>query len=464
LVNILSSTKFDAKMKKTKVIISGAGLAGSLLASCMAKHGFEVEVFERRADMRKGTVEGGRSINLALSNRGIKALQKIDMAVPVLKEAIPMSGRMMHSVNGDLAYQPYGVEGQCINSVSRSGLNLKLIEYADTFPNVKLNFSSKVVHADFDKTSITIENDKGLEETHYADFIVSADGAFSPIRNLMQKYLRFNYSQNFENYGYKELEIQPNEDGSFKLDKNALHIWPRGEFMMIALPNPDGSFTCTLFMPYEGEVSFEKLISKNEVNAFFNKYFADILPLVQNLEEMFFKNPIGSLVTIRCNPWVRGKFALLGDSAHAIVPFYGQGMNAAFEDVAVLDSLIKNKQEETSWEEVLEEYQKERIVNANAIADLALQNFIEMRDLVAKPEFLEFKRVENLLCKHFPEKFKSQYELVTFSDLSYSLAQKSGEANSKLINYLIENQLVDMVEKKNEIESAMKHFNIQYAE
>ena len=447
-------------MNNGKIIISGAGLAGSLLASCLANRGFQVEVFERRPDMRKWKAEGGRSINLALSNRGIKALRKVHMDGPVLKEAIPMHGRMMHNTQGVLTYQPYGTEGQFINSVSRSGLNMKLISLAEEKQEVNLHFSHRIADVNFESTTVWVETPEGQMVEHKADAIIAADGAFSPIRLAMQKTNRFNYSQQYENYGYKELEIPPLEgDHPFQMEPNALHIWPRGEFMMIALPNPDGSFTCTLFLPYEGPISFDSLQTEDDVHQFFHTYFADTLPLISRLEQTFFSNPTGSLVTVRCAPWVRGKVALLGDAAHAIVPFYGQGMNCAFEDVAVLDNLIESNMS-AGWEDVLDRYQKERIPNANAIADLALQNFIEMRDLVGHKDFLDFKEIEHTLCEKYPHFFKSQYELVTFSDVTYKTALESGEKNASLIRFLQENDNRQYLQQPDQMHSLFSRFHI----
>jgi kynurenine 3-monooxygenase len=447
------------EMKNQKIIVSGAGLAGSLLAACLAKKGFKVEVFERRADMRKGPVEAGRSINLALSSRGINALKKVGMDAEVLKDAIPMYGRMIHDIKGETFLQPYGTKGQYINSVSRSGLNLKLIDLLDSYPNATVHFNSPTVNVDFDKTSLIVSNN-GNSVEHTGDAIIASDGAFSPVRSKMQKTTRFNYSQEYENYGYKELEIKPNEDGGFKIDKNALHIWPRGDFMMIALPNPNGSFTCTLFLPYEGEKSFENLQTENQVNQFFQNWFPDAKALMPDLTEMFFSNPIGALVTVRCNPWVRGKVALLGDAAHAIVPFYGQGMNAAFEDVAVLDELIADL--DVDWDNVFDLYQQERIHNANAIADLALQNFVEMRDLVGRDDFILFKKVENRLCELYPDRFKSQYELVTFSNVPYSFAQKAGSKNAALIHFIIEHHLQNNLEDSVKMNELFDKFEINF--
>jgi kynurenine 3-monooxygenase len=298
---------------------------------------------------------------------------------------------------------------------------------------------------------------------HKATAIIATDGAFSPIRGEMQKTLRFNYSQTYENYGYKELEIPPSKTSNnlFRIEKNALHIWPRGDFMMIALPNPDGSFTCTLFLPYEVEISFDSLKTPQDVEQFFQKYFQDSMEHIEDLTGTFFRNPTGSLVTVRCSPWVRGNVALLGDAAHAIVPFYGQGMNAAFEDVAVLDSLL-DEMEGKSWNEIFEKYQELRIPNANAIANLALQNFIEMRDLVGKPEFVEFKKVENKLCETYSEYFKSQYELVTFSDVPYSKAWDSGARNAELINHIIQTNQADKIGDLDWFNNLMKEFEIIY--
>ncbi len=424
---------------KEKAVIIGGGLSGSLLAICLAKRGLEVELYERRSDMRTTIAEGGRSINLALSTRGIEALKKVGLADQVLNDAIPMTGRQMHSKIGELTNQPYGTDGQYINSVSRAGLNLKLVQLAGEYPNVKMFFNCKCTDANLKNNSATIITSDGAEIQVSGDVMFGTDGAFSAIRSEMQKTNRFNYSQTYENYGYKELEIVPGKNGSFQIDKNALHIWPRGEFMMIALPNLEGSFTCTLFLGYEGAQSFANLKDEASILEFFNTYFADAVPMMPNLVKDFMENPIGNLVTVRCNPWVINRFALVGDAAHAIIPFYGQGMNCSFEDVKDLDDLIE--QHYPNWDVILDEYQKARIVNANAIADLACKNFVEMRDLVGRPEFMKFKHVEHELCDLYPEHFQSQYELVTFNTTPYSYAQSQGGKNEALIYSLIEQGL-----------------------
>jgi kynurenine 3-monooxygenase len=441
---------------KEKIAIVGGGLSGSLLATCLAKRGFTIDLYERRGDMRKGKVDAGRSINLALSTRGIEALNKVGLAEQVLGEAIPMNGRQMHSVLGELTYQPYGKEGQYINSVSRSGLNIELLELADAYENVTIHFNHRCIAADLDNNTATMETTDGKRVEIKADIMFGTDGAFSAIRSEMQKTIRFNYSQTYENYGYKELEIPAGPEASFLIEKNALHIWPRGEFMMIALPNPGGNFTCTLFLPYEGKNSFEQLKTEEQVKAFFSTYFPDAAKLMPDLTRDFFSNPVGNLVTIRCNPWVYKKFALVGDAAHAVIPFYGQGMNCSFEDVKELDEIIGEHY--PNWDLILDKYQDARVVNANAIADLACKNFVEMRDLVGRADFMHFKHIEHDLAEFYPEIFKSQYSLVTFSTTPYAYALAQGIKNEALITYIIANKLETELADRNVMLPLLKDF------
>jgi kynurenine 3-monooxygenase len=432
-------------MSKEKVTIVGGGLAGSLLAVYMGKKGYTVNLYERRPDMRKQSIDGHKSINLALSGRGIKALEKVGLADEILKDAIPMKGRMMHDDKGDLSFQPYGLEGQYINSVSRAGLNYKLLELADREENVNLHFDHFCTNADLKNSSTEFELPDGSTVTDNADLLIGTDGAYSAVRDAIQRAGRTDYSQMYLKHGYKELEI-PAKDGEFAMDANSLHIWPRGNYMMIALPNPDKSFTCTLFFPFEGPLSFETIQTPEEIMSFFNEHFTDAVPLMPTLVEDYMKNPVGSLVTVKCFPWVEGHSALLGDSAHAIVPFYGQGMNACFEDVTVLNQMMEKHL--PNWDKVLDEYQKERKPNDDAIADLALQNFIEMRDHVADPTFLRKKRIENELNRLYPDDFDGQYELVTFSHMPYKYAIEQGAKNDKLLYHIIENDLDDKLEDK----------------
>lgn len=416
-----------------KITIIGGGLAGSLAAIYMAKRGFEVSLFERRPDMRKTNIYQGKSINLALSTRGLHALEKIGLDKEILADAIPMYGRMMHSKTGELTYHPYGKQGQAINSVSRGRLNQKLIELADEFPNITIYFNSKCIDVDVDKTTAVFELEDGSHKTIISDRILGTDGAFAATRSKLQTSERFNYSQSYLHVGYKELEIPEGENGKFMMEKNALHIWPRGSFMMIALPNPKGDFTCTLFMPFE---LFDSIKTKEDVARFFNEEFADAVPMMPTLLDDYMKNPTSNLVTVRCYPWVKeDKLALAGDAAHAVVPFYGQGMNCSFEDIVVLDNMIEKYGND--WNTIFEEYQKERKPNADAIADLAIQNYYEMADKVGDKHFLHKKHIEHELTELYPDKFKSQYELTTFSLSGYKYAWDMGKKNDALLEKII---------------------------
>lgn len=422
-----------------KIAISGAGLVGSLWALYLGQKGYAVDVFERRPDMRNKTGDSGRSINLALSRRGLKALEKVGLLESVKSMAIPMHGRLIHDLEGNTELQPYGREGEFINSISRAGLNELMLEKADALDNVNFHFEKPCTG--FDKDSLKLQ--LGDESLDY-DLVFGTDGAFSAIRSTMQRTDRFDYQQSYLPQGYKELSIRPNEDGSFKMDKNALHIWPRKKFMLIALPNQDGSFTCTLFLDFEGETSFEKLKTEADVQAFFEKYFPDALELMPHLNEEFFSNPTSSLVTVKCAPWAYGgKYLLLGDAAHAIVPFYGQGMNAGFEDCYLLDEMWEDNPEK--WPTIIEEFGKSRKADGDAIADLALHNFIEMRDLVADEQFLLQKKIEKAIQKKYPNEFKPLYSLVTFSDVPYSEALRLGKLHNAYFQK--RNDLADIAEK-----------------
>lgn len=428
-------------MSKQHITIIGGGLAGSLAAIYMAKRGFKVSLFERRPDMRKANVYQGKSINLALSTRGLFALEKIGLDKEVLADAIPMYGRMMHSRTGELSYHPYGKQGQAINSVSRGRLNQKLIELADAYDNIDIYFNSRCIDVNIDETTAVFQLEDGSTKTVKSDRIIGTDGAFAATRGRLQITDRFNYSQSYLHVGYKELEIPEGENNSFRMEKNALHIWPRGSFMMIALPNPKGDFTCTLFMPFE---LFESIKTKEDTLAFFNKEFADAVPMMPTLLSDYEKNPTSSLVTVRCYPWVKDdKIALAGDAAHAVVPFYGQGMNCSFEDIVVLDNMIEKYGDD--WKTIFNEYQIERKPNADAIADLAIQNYYEMADKVGDKHFLHKKHIEHQLTELYPNKFKSQYELTTFSLSGYKYAWDMGKKNDALLEKIIADKAEDKI-------------------
>ena len=410
-------------MNKKDIIIIGAGPVGSLLSIYLAKRGHAVKVFERRADMRKENISAGRSINLALSDRGIKALEAVGIMDAIREISIPMHGRFIHQQDGSNAYQPYGNAGQYINSVSRGALNAKLMVLAEQH-QVEFYFHEKCNSINWEKNDIEFEKTLSQQtELRHADLIFGSDGAFSAARLGYQlKHDRFQYQQYYINFGYKELHIPPGPNGSFQLEKNALHIWPRGNFMLIALPNIDGSFTCTLFFPFEGTPSFASLDTKEKVQEFFNNTFADIVALMPGLTDDFFNNPTSSLVTVKCYPWVvDDKFALIGDAAHAIVPFFGQGMNCGFEDCSVLEQLMEVHGD--NWNTILQEFQQSRKPDSDAIADMALNNFVEMRDKVSDKKFLLQKKIESAFSKKYPDQWIPAYAQVTFSPhIRYSQA------------------------------------------
>jgi len=423
------------------VVIAGAGLVGSLLALSLGNRGLTVDVYERRQDMRKLSFEGGRSINLALSDRGWKALKEVGIDSEIEKIGIPMYGRMIHNDDGSTVYQAYGEADQAIYSVSRGALNWALMDAAEKHPKVNFYFDEKCDKIDTRKGSVQFTNtNTGEQKSITPNLIFGADGAFSKVRYSMQRTPQFNYSQSYLPHGYKELHIPAAQNGGFRINKNALHIWPRHSFMLIALPNLDGSFTCTLFLSYEGEVAFDKLKTAEDVAQFFNTHFADAVPHMPNLIPDFFDNPVGSLLTVRCSPWIKNdNIALIGDASHAIVPFYGQGMNSGFEDCTVLNACINEFTHNniTDWQATLAKYQELRIPDANAIADLALRNFIEMRDLVADPMFLLRKKIAKRLYHKYGERFIPLYSMVTFSHIRYSDALARGKKQDGLLDKIM---------------------------
>lgn len=426
------------------VVIVGAGLAGSLLACYLAKLGFRVAVYERRGDPRAVGYQGGRSINLALSARGLWALDGVGLKEEVLSHAIPMRGRIMHAAEASpkLVFQAYGSRPEhAINSISRGGLNLALVNAAARHENVSLHFDRRCVDVDVVAATAVFVREDGTEERVAADLVIGADGAFSAVRGALQKTDRFDYSQNYLEAGYKELHIPAvvgggGSHGGFALDPNALHIWPRGSAMMIALPNPDRSFTCTLFWPFE---MLTELTTREQVEQCFKANYPDAVPLMPTLADDFLANPVGSLVTVRCRPWSRhserGTVAVIGDAAHAIVPFYGQGMNAAFEDVRVLAECLAATGGDIRA--ATDECQRLRKPNADAIAQMALENFVEMRDKVGSRAFLWKKKFEHAVQGVAPNAFPSRYEMVSFSTVPYTQALTAGEKFDRLVRWAI---------------------------
>lgn len=439
-------------MQKSKdIAIIGSGLVGSLLAIYLRKRGHEVTVFDRRQDVRN--VEfSGRSINLAMSNRGWSALDKVGIEEEIRKIALPLDKRALHVNDKPVYFQKYGKEGEAIYSISRGVLNRKMIDLAEE-TGAKFRFEEKVWDVNLAEAKIyTGESEKAEWEEYQFDIVFGADGAFSRVRHKMQRRSRFNYSQNFIDVGYKELTIPANEDGTHKLDNSSFHIWPRGEFMLIAMPNLDGSFTCTLFMPFEGEISFENINTEADSEKFFSEYFPDIKSDISNLTRDFFKNPTSAMVTMKCYPWTYwDKVALVGDSAHAIVPFYGQGMNAGFEDISVLDELIEKHDDD--WELIFKLYQESRKPNTDAIAELSYRNFMEMSTKTANPNFILRKKIEKHFADKYPEKWIPLYSRVTFSDKPYADALAIGDEQRDIMDEVMN---IEGIEDKWESEEVDK--------
>jgi len=428
-----------------KFILIGSGLAGGLLAAYLGRRGHEVDLYERRADPREGNIVGGRSINLAISTRGIHALEQIGIAEEALRHAIPMRGRMIHDRSGALHFSPYDVDPKkCINSIGRAALNTTVIEAAQRYPNVRVHFNHKCTDVDLDSATANLETSPvaaGMSPANsdsqiisaQGDSVIGVDGAFSSLRQSMQIQInRFQYDESYLAHGYKELTIPPAPDGSWRMERNALHIWPRKSFMMIALPNPDGSFTCTLFWEFEGPRSFATTKTDDEVRRFFGEEFPDAVSLMPTLLDDFRDNPTGSLVTIRCAPWFyRDKVCLVGDAAHAVVPFYGQGMNAAFEDCVVLEECLQNSPQDR--ERAFAEYFHRRKENADALADLAIGNFIEMRDKTASKTFRAKKKLDHLLEAALPGVYLPLYTMVTFTRVPYAQAARRARLQDRIL-------------------------------
>ena len=428
--------------KKEKILIVGAGLCGSLLALRMAQRGYQVEVYESRSDLRNSVISAGRSINLSLSDRGLKALRMAGLEKKARALCIPMKGRLMHDAASNTFESNYsGRQGECINSISRGNLNGLLLTEAEKYSNVNIHFNTKCLEIDIESKIVHFQSSDSKEQfTVQADVIFGTDGAGSSLRKSYEKqFPAFKVSQEFLTHGYKELEIPADKNGGHLISKEHLHIWPRGDYMLIALPNMDGSFTVTLFLSYsEGSYNFDNLITKEKIIEFFEKDFPDTLTLIPDVLKEFENNPTGKLGTVKCYPWAyKGNTLLLGDSSHAIVPFYGQGMNASFEDVFVFDSVLN--QFEGDWSTVFSEFQKQRKIDADAIADLAIDNYYEMRDHVANPLFKEKRIVEMGLEKFFPTEYFSKYSLVTFNEhIGYHEAMTKGRAQDKVLLKMVE--------------------------
>jgi len=432
--------------EQSKLTLIGSGLTGPLLAISLVKRGFPVELYERRADMRRMPISAGRSINLALSTRGIHALGEAGVFEEIRKIILPMRGRMMHSVSGELTFMPYGKdETEVINAVSRAELNIALMNAAEAH-GVPIHFHRRCTGFDLRTGAVHLRNEEtGPELSRTTGVVIATDGSGSAIRTEMLKLPRFNFSQQYLDYGYKELTIPAGTGGAHAFEMHALHIWPRGTFMLIALPNIDGTFGCILFLPFEGATSFAALDTEAKLHTFFKTQFPDALELMPDLTENFFANPTGAMVTIKCSPWhVDGKALLLGDAAHAIVPFFGQGMNCAFEDCTFFLELLDRLGPD--WPRLFSEFEKSRKADTDAIADLAIENFVEMRDRVADPSFLFRKKIELELEKRYPGTFVPKYAMVTFHRTPYSVAAARGAIQDRMLG-----ELCDSVQRVEDI-------------
>lgn len=433
--------------KAENISLIGAGLNGPLLALGLVKRGFNVDIYERRPDMRRVRMSAGRSINLALSTRGIHALNEAGLWNEMRKIVIPMKGRMMHSATSELTFQPYGKdETEVIHSISRAELNIALMNAAEE-QGVKIHFQHPCTGIDLKNGTLQLRDERtGEDRTMESSVVIGCDGSASAIRGEMLKLSRFNFSQQYLDYGYKELTIPAGPNGKHVLETNALHIWPRGNYMLIALPNVDGTFACILFLPFEGRDSFATLTTHAGVSEFFHLRFPDAVPLMPEVADMFFGNPTGAMVTIKCSPWhVEGRVLLLGDAAHAIVPFFGQGINCGFEDCTCLLGFLDHYA--ADWGGVFREFENARKVNTDAIADLAVENFVEMRDRVADPRFLFRKKVELALETKYPRLFVPKYAMVTFHRIPYATALNRGQIQDRMLT-----ELCDSIERVEDLD------------
>ncbi|MEA2176547.1 MAG: kynurenine 3-monooxygenase [Blastocatellia bacterium] len=428
-----------------RIVIVGAGLVGSLLSVYLARKGYKVDIYDRNPDMRQAYNGSGRAINLTLCDRGLKALDEVGIGETIRKISAPAYGRFVHSLNGELAYQPYGNNDEAIYSILRSDLSKALLDFAETHDNVDYHFNEKCTGIDLSPLSLEFKNSETqLTTTCRADRVFGADGAFSAIRTLMQRMHRFNYSQEFLDQGYKELRVPGDADASWMSEKRVLHMWPRGRYMLLGFPNMDGSFTCSLHMPFEGEPSFDSIRTREDVLDFFEETFPDVVKHIPNLAEDFNAHQPNPMITIRCSPWTfQGKVALIGDAAHVLYPYYGQGANSGFEDCLVLMQCMEKYQD--NWNLIFSEYERLRKPNMDAISDMCGEHYVEIRDSLADPKFLLRKTIERRVNQLFPDRYTPLYSMIAFSCMPYADALRIDREQSRTIDELMK---VEEIESK----------------
>jgi len=437
-----------------KITVVGGGLSGPVMAMYLAKKGIRVDIYERRPDMRKENISAGRSINLAISKRGIAALKEIGVFHKISSQIIPMYGRKIHNINGSTRFLPYGRPDQYINSVSRSELNILLLTEAEKTGQIRFLFQHSCSGMDLESGTVFFNNEvNGDQKTLQGTPVIAADGSGSAVRESMIKSGYLSGSFDLLGHSYKELSIPPDKSGEFQLEPNSLHIWPRGKFMLIALPNMDRSFTVTLFLPNIGDISFSTVRSLVDLNSLFEKNFPDVLDIMPSLKTDYFSNPTGKLGTVRCSQWNVNESVLIGDAAHAVVPFFGQGMNASFEDCTVLNQMLDSS---VNWKDLFESFSKKRKIDGDAIADMALENYIEMRDSVNKDRFLNERDLERQLELKYPDQFISRYSMVSFHQIPYSTVQVRGAIQQEILDWILDNETVDTPVTAEEIEKEIK--------
>ena len=424
-------------MKGERIVIVGAGLVGSVMAVCLADRGFAVDVYERSPDIRRSNLDAGKSINITLCERGLKALDAVGAGDALRRIAVPAYGRLIHAEDGELTFQPYGNNREAIYSVSRNELNRVLLGFAESRPGIRFFFEQKCIGIGLATNTVELKNTRTSEVSRQtAGRIIGADGAYSAVRTHLQRGRRFNYSQQFWHQGYKELVVPAQADAGWTSEKNVLHIWPRGDYMLIGFPNTDGSFTCALHLPFEGELSFASLKTEADLLSFFERSFPDVMTSMSNLVEDFFTHPPGLMVTIKCAPWsFEDKALLIGDAAHAIYPSYGQGANAGFEDCVTLAACVDRYGDD--WKSIFREYEQRRKPNTDAIADLCIEHFDELRALVGERRFLLRKQIERRINQLFPDKFQDLYSMITFTCLPYTEALRISRQQNLLTERLL---------------------------